>query len=89
MNLDEITFEKHPAGWRAYSNFPNGYGVSILPERNGEHYELAVLENGRLSCETEIAQDVLRWQTRDQVDALVDRIKELPPRTFSVRGMLQ
>ena len=89
MNLEEVTFEKHPAGWRAYSNFPNGYGVSILPERNVEHYELAVTEKGKLNMETEIAQDVLRWQTRDQVDALVERVKALPPRTSSVRGMLQ
>jgi hypothetical protein len=89
MQIEDLDFYPHPAGFQARTLFDNGYGVSIIPERDLSHYELAVIEHmegakAHLCYTTEITQDVVRYATRDEVEVLVDRIRNLPPRTVSV-----
>lgn len=88
MKLEDLTLYKHPAGFQAKALFDNGYGVSIIPELDGEHYELAILEHSEghkahLTYQTEITDDVIRYATVNAVDTLVERIRNLPPRTVA------
>jgi hypothetical protein len=67
--------------------FDNGYGISVIPEEDGEHYEVAVLEHAKghkahLTYDTVITDDVLRYCTVNAVDTLIERIRNLPPRTI-------
>jgi hypothetical protein len=94
LTLEDLDFYPHPAGFQARTLFDNGYGVSIIPETDLIHYELAVIEHkegkhAHLTYETEITQDVVRYATRDEVEILVDRIRNLPPRTVSVAPLRQ
>jgi hypothetical protein len=89
LTLEDLDFYPHPAGFQARAYFDNGYGVSILPERDLEHYELAVVEHvegakAHLCYTSEITQDVIRYATREAVEALVERIRNFPPRTVTV-----
>jgi len=70
MNLSELTFHKHPAGFQAVAKFLNGYGFSIIPESDGEHYEVAVLFNGAITYDSGLTNDVLRYVTVDSIDDL-------------------
>lgn len=85
MTLEDLNLSRHPFGFQHTEHFPNGYGVSVVPEADGEHYELAVMahEKGRhahLTYDTEVTNDVVRWCTREAVWELRDRIKNLPAR---------
>jgi hypothetical protein len=83
MKLSELNVRPHFRGFQHEALFENGYGVSVIPEEDGEHYELAVLEHseGRkahLCYETEVTSDVIRFCTVNAVDALIERIRNLP-----------
>jgi hypothetical protein len=68
MDLSDLTFYKHPAGFQAVANFPNSYGLSIIPESDGKHYEVAVLKDGFITYESGLTEDVFRFVTVDSVD---------------------
>jgi len=68
MNLSELNFHKHPAGFQAIAQFENSYGLSIIPESDGEHYEVAVLLNGSITYDSGLTNDVFRYLTVDSVD---------------------
>lgn len=90
MKLEDLNVVPHFRGFRHEQLFDNGYGVSVIPEEDGEHYELAVLaheerKKKQLSYTSAITNDVIRWCTVDAVDSLIDRIKNLPQRTLSLR----
>ena len=67
--------------------FNNGYGASIVchdgsyggPFQIGESnlYELAVLHNDELCYDTPITDDVLGWQTIEEINEILKKIKEL------------
>jgi hypothetical protein len=83
MKLDDLAFYKHPAGFQAKALFDNGYGVSILPELDGETYELAVLRHygkkkAHLTYTSGVTNDVIRYATVNSIDSLTERIKSLP-----------
>jgi hypothetical protein len=89
MNLADLKVRPHPRGFMHQELFDNGWGVSIIPELDGEHYEVAVLEHSQghkahLTYDTIITDDVIRYCTVNAVDTLIDRIRYLPPRTVSV-----
>lgn len=83
----------HPldsGGTRKEYRFPNGYGASVI--RSAYSYggadglwELAVLQRQGdeyvLTYETPITVDVIGWQTEAKIEALLDDIAALPPRT--------
>ena len=68
-------------------DFDNGYGASIVchdmsyggPLVEGERnlYELAVLHNDELCYDTPITDDVLGWQTIEEINEILKKIKEL------------
>ena len=91
MKLEELNVHPHFRGFRHEALFPNGYGVSVVPEEDGEHYELAVLEHSKghkahLTYDTVVTDDVLRYCTVDAVDTLIDRVRALPTREVAVKG---
>lgn len=82
MKLDELTFERHPLGFQAIALYPNGFGMSIIPENDGETYEVAVLDHSgkgryKITYESGLTTDVFRWLERDEVDYLADKVKAL------------
>jgi hypothetical protein len=94
MTLEDLNLSPHPFGFQHKELFPNGYGISIVPERDVDRYELAVLEHSHghkahLSYDTEITEDVLRWCTREAIWEFRNRIKNFPPRTVSVGATRQ
>ena len=94
MTLEDLNLYPHPCGFQHREYFPNGYGISLIPEADGEHYELAVVEHvdgakAHLTYSTPVTQDVLRYCTREAIWELRDRVKNLPPRTISVAAFRQ
>jgi hypothetical protein len=86
----DYEFRKHPAGFQAVKLFPNGFGVSILPESDGVTYEVAVLrhKNGThsyLCYDSGVTNDVFRYLNVDKVNQVVFRVRELEPGTRVVR----
>jgi hypothetical protein len=87
MKLDELKVFPHPAGFQHRELFDNGFGVSVIPENVSSEdplFEVAVLQHmegkkAHLTYETEITNDVVRYCTIDEVDCLIDRVRNLPP----------
>jgi hypothetical protein len=66
--------------------FENGYGVSVILEADGETYEIAVLlhTNGkyvRLTYDTPVTNDVIRYASKSQTEEVIERIRNLPTAT--------
>ena len=85
MKLSELQVRPHPRGFMHQELFSNSYGISVIPEEDGVHYEVAVLEHveGRkahLTYDTVITNDVIRYATVDAVDTLIELIRNLPTR---------
>lgn len=87
IHFDNLQFKQyaHHAGQRAEADFPNGYGVSVIigwmAYGDEDHpYEVAVIHNGDLCYDTDIASDVLGHQTRYDVESLLRKIQDLPPK---------
>jgi hypothetical protein len=86
--LDDMRFKPNAIGGeRAELNFPNGYGASVLRgggdtffggRTMGGTYELAVLKGDRLCYDTNITDDVLNYQTEEQINAALVKIQEYP-----------
>ncbi len=94
MTLEDLNLFPHYNGFQHREYFPNGYGLSVIPEPDGEHYELAVVEHAdgakaHLCYTTEITQDVIRYCTREAIWELRNRIQNLPPRCVSVAPLRQ
>jgi hypothetical protein len=80
LTVPGLMFSPHYPGTRAHVTFPNGYGLSIVPEYDGEHFEVAVLFNGKLCYDSGITEDVLRYVTVDSVNDLAAVAANLPTR---------
>jgi hypothetical protein len=77
-----LEFEPNAIGGeRAELNFPNGYGASVLRggtgRTSGGTYELAVLKSDRLCYDTHITDDVLNWQTFEEINVALKSIQQL------------
>ena len=69
-------------GKRYWSEFPNGYGASVIRSPysyGGEEgrFELAVWKEGELNYDTPIRDDVVGWLEKEEALALLDRIENL------------
>lgn len=89
MKLSDLNVRPHFRGFKHEGFFDNGYGISVIPEEDGEHYEIAVLEHAKghkahLTYDTIITDDVIRYCTVNAVDTIIDRIRNLPPREIAV-----
>ena len=63
--------------------FDNGYGVSVIPEADGETYEIAVLLHTkgkyvRLTYDTPVTNDVIRYASKSQTEEVIEQIRNLP-----------
>lgn len=72
-----FTFRKHYPGFQAVAQFDNKFALSVLPESDGETYEVAVLRNGYYCGDSGITDDVLRYRTVDEVYELAMRVRNL------------
>jgi hypothetical protein len=86
MTFDDLQFnDRDGFGKQATVSFPNGYGASVIGGERGLYgdgvtsFELAVLHHDALCYSTPITNDVLGWQTREQITELLQRIEALPP----------
>lgn len=85
-------FDRGPAGDQWLARFPNGYGASVIrgaytyggPEG---FYEVGVITYDprerseiRLTYDTPLTNDVLGWQSLDEVADVLLRISRLPAR---------
>jgi hypothetical protein len=84
MKLADLQLFPHPAGFQHHELFDNNYGISVIPEADGETYEVAVLQHSQgrhahLTYDTEVTNDVVRYCDVDRVDELIEQIRNLPP----------
>lgn len=85
MKFEDLEFIEHPRipdSVMARTEFPNGYGASVIrgPYSYGGDeglYELAVLKGGRVCYDTEITEDVLGHLTEADVTRLLGMIESL------------
>lgn len=70
LTIPGLMFESHPFGTRAHVTFPNGYGLSIVPESDGKTYEVAVMLNGAVCYDSGLTDDVFRYIGVDSVNDL-------------------
>lgn len=82
IDLKEFDFRPHLAGFQATALFPNGFGVSIIPEADQQSYEVAVLEhnskgNSQVCYTSGLTFDVFRYLTRDEVSEVVKQVENL------------
>ena len=61
------------------TEFSNGYTASVVRFSDRE-FEVAVLVNGKPVYDTPVTCDVVRCETRQEAETIVDQILELPPR---------
>lgn len=65
--------------------FPNGYTGSVV-KHFGSYggpqglWEIAVMHNDQIVYDTPITDDVLGWQTDEDVEQVLNQIRELPER---------
>ena len=45
MKLSDLNVHPHFRGFRHEALFDNGFGVSVIPEADGVHYEVAVMKH--------------------------------------------
>lgn len=90
-SFKDLEFKPHLAGdgLQARTEFPNGYGVSVVRFRlpydfgygsytsNETEWEVAILKDGGLTYETPITDDVIGHQTAEQVNEIMKRVQEL------------
>ena len=84
MRLADLNVRPHFRGFMHQQLFDNNYGISVIPESDGVHYEVAVLQHSQgrhahLTYDTEVTNDVIRYATVDKVDELIEQIRNLPP----------
>jgi hypothetical protein len=88
MNFSDLNFQPHlvAGGVQAKHFFDNGYGISVVKFRGSYGYEeglyeSAVLkgteENWHICYDTVITSDVLGHQTVEEVEELLQQIKNL------------
>ena len=80
--LEGFDFRPHPAGFQAVAMFDNGFGVSVIPESDYKHYELAILRHdgkarSHICYDSGLTDDVFRYLTRDEVHAVIMRARNL------------
>jgi len=89
----DLEFKDHPCksestifgtfGERARIDFENGYGVSVVTGGTGVYadtrhpYEVAVMDNGVLTYDTHITDDVIGHCTQKDVTKIMRQVQEL------------
>jgi len=88
--LNDIEPVSHQLGWQRRKLFPNGWGVSVIPEHgHPDLCEIAVIaheggKNAMISGDSGLfgpEEPVARRLTFDEAEHFVNIIEKLPPRT--------
>lgn len=86
LKFSDLKFKyREVAGYdaqQARHDFPNGYGVSVCKGKlyytnRNKPYEVAVMKGGDLCYDTDITDDVLGYQTEEDVTDILRRVAEL------------
>jgi len=85
-DFTDLVFTPHenfPDATQAAFEFPNGYGISVITggfayTSPSSPYEIAVVLHGALCYDTLITDDVLGWQTADDVSKRMAQLEALP-----------
>jgi len=82
MQLKDFEFVKHPAGFQARKLFDNGFGMSVIPESDNVHYEIAIYRhNNGKNCyvcyDSGITNDVIRYATMEEVYEVATKARNL------------
>lgn len=82
MKFKDLVFEKHPVSIlnsRAFYQFPNGYGVSVI---DGDYaycdngtYEVAIMKDGEICFDTPLTDEVLRYQTPEEIEEILKEVE--------------
>ena len=86
VTFEALNFVSHANGWfgvHAKTEYPNGYGASVVRGRlsyggRDGHYEVAVMKEGNVCYDTPITDDVIGHLTPAKVTRLLKRIAKLP-----------
>lgn len=70
---------------QAIMHFPNGWGLSVI---NGDFaysypgtYEVAILNNNVIDYSTEITDDVLGYQTPEEITEIMKELQGMKPKS--------
>jgi len=81
-----LTITKIYDGIQGRRQFSNGYGCSVI-RHSGSYggnrglFEVAVTDKyNRIVYDTPVTEDVLGYQTKDDVERIMKQISELPPK---------
>jgi len=80
--LGDFEWSPHPAGFQARGYFSNNFGISVIPESDLRHYEVAILrhENGakcHICYDSGLCDDVFRYASVDNVHSIIMRVRNL------------
>ena len=80
--MADFAWFPHKAGFQAKGYFENGFGVSVIPESDLQHYEVAILRHeDRRNChicyDSGLCDDVFRYATVDDVHSIIMRVRNL------------
>jgi len=78
----DLQFKPHFNGLAATMNFDNDYGVSVVRFKgsyggNSGLWEIAILYKDELNYNTDITNDVLGWQTDQDVTDVMKKVQAL------------
>jgi hypothetical protein len=77
FDTENFEFRPHRLGFQARATFENEFGVSVIPELDQKHYEVAILRKGKLCYDSGLSSDVFRFQTVSDVHNIVRQVREL------------
>jgi hypothetical protein len=77
FGTENFEFRPHRQGFQASATFENEFGVSVIPELDQKHYEVAILRKGKLCYDSGLTSDVFRFQTVSDVHNIVRQVQSL------------
>ena len=75
----DLQFTKNSLNTRAFLEFENNYGISVITDGYGGagFFEVAVMKNGNVCYDTWITEDVQGWLNKGDVTILMNKIQML------------
>lgn len=67
-------------GWHFEVRFANEYGLSVINHDGSYGLEVMILHERTADYSTDIAADVITWQTAAEVQEIAQRVAALPPK---------
>jgi hypothetical protein len=85
MIFEDLKFHGDMFGmYRAKLEFPNKYGISVITGpgtySDNNTFEVGILYDGKLCYDTNLTNDVLGYQTPEDIDNIIKKLEALPPK---------